>query len=396
MKLPWFQLKETTEDTIIQWQRQLNNFIEHLTNDGGYITVYNSDQMGWDRNLIANSEFTARDPDDTTGTASAGFNPRFWTISGTAVSVGDEPWVGARTLKISTSSNVTYNPDGITYATMNPQPSIDNGNNRMRFTAHVKGGTFSIRVYDQTNTSWFSLSDTEYGTRGTTLSYSGSASFPRRVSFSFDATEFSSNCADVRVYIVNTDAAKYVYVNAPQLSHDTDNAEPQEYRPGRYSMASANGVPVESLNLLAFEYINNADIDILYNFPSGQLIYGNVASPVADFTVEAKCDMSGVVSLVGGSTFALSWSVFVTIINVNTLEYHGPFIGSQEIGVFRGTASPFGYLVADITVPFIVHQATVGEYAILVYAIIDQDTSEYIRIPEDRFRIAISACSAEV
>lgn len=352
---PIFKLKETPEDTLTQWARELNHLVEFLDNNGGYLTVYNSNELAWDRNLIANSEFTVKDDSDTTGTAAAGFIPRFWTISGTAVSVVDNPWLGARTLKISTSSNVTYTPDSITEATVNPQYSIANGNTQMQFTGHIKGGTFNIRAYDQTNSNWFNLTDIDLAKEGTTLSYSASSDFPRQIAFTFDATEFSEDCTDIRLYIENTDASEYVYVNAPQISHGTDNGEAQEYVPGRYNVATINGVSLERMHKITYAYASDSSWTASY----GSGATWPVASPPipTQFILESTCDVQGSIRIRFASGGPVDYYVIMSVINVST--YATPF-----------TATYYGrtYNVEEVDFhkTFTAHDVPAGSYCVMI------------------------------
>jgi hypothetical protein len=387
--IPRLPILDTPDDTFIRWKRELENIFEFLDNNGGYLTVLNSDQLSWDRNLVANSEFTAIDPSDTTGSAATGFVPRFWTISGTAISVGDNPWLGARTLKISTSSNVTYNPDDIPYATMNPQYSIEKGNSQMRFTAHIKGGSFDVRIYDQTYSQWFALKDTELQKSGTTLSYSSSSAFPRQVSISFNAAEFGENCVDVRIYISNSDASDYVYVNAPQISHDADNAEPQEYRKGRYCLATANNIPAELINLVSYHYENESEVEITH--ADTYLLNDESA-----FKLETVSDVSGLARIFGLPSFVMTWVAAVALTNMDTSEELFISIKSQSILSMTAPPELGANGMADIMIPFIVHQCPAGTYKLVCVASITEDHSEDITVSAGRFSIDVSSCSAEI
>lgn len=275
--LPKFLLKESVEDTIIQWQRELNNLVYNL-DTAGYLTItgtdaingkqqlvdqygINSEFIRWSRNAIANSDFNVKSENDTEGTPEDGFMPMFWAQDGTVLSVQSPKWVGNRSMKIPAGKIVQYNDRGIADAVVNPQVIIDAGYTHARFSFYHYGAALRVKVFDATNERYFNLSQLQGSVTGTEISISEQTAFPGFTSVRFDVTEFGEDCESIRVRFENAGSTD-AYINAPQMVYDKTGKWPQAYFPGPISVAMSNGVGIELITINTTSANNSSPLNI--------------------------------------------------------------------------------------------------------------------------------------
>jgi len=123
---------------------------------------------------------------------------------------------------------------------------------RMRLSWWAKGGQAQVRIYDQTNASYFTLNkyDESAATPVTTVTFDRQTNWGyndgRPDSVWIDSAESGhSGCVDIRIEIKNI-YNENMFISAPQFTADKTWKWAQQYIRGGYSTATALGTGIES------------------------------------------------------------------------------------------------------------------------------------------------------
>lgn len=236
-----------------------------ITSDGiapGYLR--------WAPNMLANTDAMVA---QTAPIASldAEFAPAWWDGAVSSVSSTN---IAPRSFKVAYNDTLVNVPEvgqGRTYVNPAYLPSFTT---KMRLSWWAKLGQAQVQVYDQTNSSYFTIN--KYGESATPLA---TQTFARQAEWGYNGGEPDSvwwdsaeaghtGCIDIRVQIKNIYSGEFMYVNAIQVLPDRTGSWAGFYNPGPYSTATALGTGVESSGSGT---VNGGTIGNLYveeNFPS--------------------------------------------------------------------------------------------------------------------------------
>lgn len=204
--------------------------------------------LSWDTNRLVNTSAMVAQTAPITS-AVADFAPAWWdgcTSSVNAIYMDERSF---RVTAGSTMVNVPESTIGRTYLNPTWRPSYTS---RMRLSWWAKGGQAQVRIYDQTNASYFTInkSNEVAATPVTTLNFDAQTEWgynggePDSVWFDTDEVGHSG-CVDIRVQIKNIGATD-MYVSGPQCSADRNEKWAGLYKRGAFSTATSLGVGIES------------------------------------------------------------------------------------------------------------------------------------------------------
>lgn len=180
--------------------------------------------MDYFKNMIWNSSFEAFDA--TT------YVPMYWSAG---VSDSNSSFYGTYSMKLEASeSSIQTNAAGC-----NPN-WYENMVTRVSF--YSKQGQVKIEVYDDTNSSYFTLTESSVPTTGTSITFDRNSNWlDSRCSVSFDPTESGhTGCTKLLLKFTNVHATEATYIDAVQLTPDFTGKWSQLYKDGQYSTSAAD------------------------------------------------------------------------------------------------------------------------------------------------------------
>ncbi len=293
MKVPWFTLKDTTEDTLVQWQRQLNHLAENMTNAGGYLDVNMFDHGAWQQNMVANSDLLCIAPqfskipipeyhDTPIPEVSAfpfGYAYNLNDGEGNVCEIEDDPISPAcrrAKLHVAAGSQVEfmYTGEPVRIAVIDPREAVAAGNTRFLFSFYHAGtGVLMPSVTGNGNPFTLTVIGDDwamFGDGGVTQIFPRRHTGSRRLTLAFDATEhgecdsitFSFVLAGVNETVFEQFLAAYykdpetpqpedaaeeatAYLSGFQIVADKYKGRAPVYQSGPYSLARVDGVPME-------------------------------------------------------------------------------------------------------------------------------------------------------
>lgn len=185
------------------------------------IDAYGIDPRFFDyfKNLVYNSSFEVFDGSGV---------PLYW--EGDGVSDGNSNFHGSYSLKL-TAGQYMIQTDG---GAINPD-WYDRDITRVSF--HRKLGQVKIQVYDETNDTYYTLTD-EAGNTGSYITTAAVSNWQgSRVSVSFDPDEAGhTNCTSVKIKFTNVHGSQACYIDAVMVAPDFTGKWPQLYKDGPKSV----------------------------------------------------------------------------------------------------------------------------------------------------------------
>ena len=197
--------------------------IENKAGTGSIIDEYGIDPRFLDyfKNLVYNSSFEIFDVVNNENV------PRYWTGG---LSDANSNFHGNYSLKL------THGQDTIQTVSAGINPNWY-GRERTRVAFYRKLGQLAIEIKDETNGTYFTLTD-EAGNTGTTITLAAHPNWQSsRASVSFDPSEAGhASCVLYRISFTNVHASEACYIDAVQCHPDFTGKWPQLYKDGPKSV----------------------------------------------------------------------------------------------------------------------------------------------------------------
>lgn len=231
---------------------------EGNANFSGYIQVGSGtiiDKFGIDpiyldywKNLVLNSSFELYDNTDD-GHGGTYKQPKYWT---TGISSDDSSFHGTYSLKLTTGSSISQSYDAYINPTL-----YDNQSTRV--SLHSMGASIKVEVYDNTNGSYFTLTD-ESGNTGSSITFGKNELWGNsRDSVSFDPTEYGT-CTAYYLKFTNVDTGTG-YIDAVMAHPDYNGRWPQLYKDGQYSISITE---IDDIDTYLDQYMSNVHLQSVY------------------------------------------------------------------------------------------------------------------------------------